>query len=136
MFHFTVVSPRGVTYQDSVEKVSVPTESGEIMILPDHAPLISVLDAGELAVTKSGYTVGLAVFGGVVEVRQNGDVYVLADTAERAEHIDIEAAEAARKRAEELLAEQQTMEDVDFARIQAMLEKEMTRITIARKYRR
>lgn len=135
MFSFIIVSPRGVVYQDQVEQVTVPTRDGQVTILPQHAALISALNVGELSITKSGYTVGVAIAGGVLEVRRNGDVYVLADTAERAEHIDIERAEAAKKRAEELLAAIENQNDVDFARIQALLEKELTRINVGKKYR-
>lgn len=135
-FSFTIVTPHGVTYQDKVEQVSIPTIDGEITILEGHATLITVLKPGELCIGKSGYSVPVAVSGGVAEVRHTGEVYVLADTAERAEHIDIERAEAAKKRAEELMKQVQQIDDVDFARMQAMLEKELTRIHVAKKYRR
>lgn len=134
-FSFTIVTPQGVTYQDKVEQVSIPTIDGEITVLEGHATLIAVLKPGELRIGKAGYSVSVAVSGGVVEMRHTGDMYVLADTAERAEHIDLERAEAAKKRAEELLHQVQQIDGVEFARMQAMLEKEMARVRIGKKYR-
>jgi F-type H+-transporting ATPase subunit epsilon len=132
---FRIVTPDGVKYDDVVESITIPTQSGDITVLEHHTALVSVLCSGELSVKKLDYTVSIAVSGGVVEVRENGDVYILADTAERAEHIDLNRAEAARKRAEELMLQAQHTEDVDFTRIQAMIEKEIVRIHIAKKYR-
>ena len=133
---FTIVTPDGVTYQDeAVEQVTIPTATGYITVLPGHIPLVTPLTAGELVVKKSDHTVPMAVSGGVVEVRPGSEVHILADTAERAEHIDIERAEAAKQRAEELLAAQQHTADVDYARLQAVIERELARITIGKKYR-
>lgn len=133
---FKILTPAGVVYESDIDKVTIPTELGQITVLPHHIPLIAVLKAGELIVHKEGRVYGMAVSGGVVEVRPTGEVYILADTAERAEDIDVTRAEAARKRAEELLQQQQNVADIDFARIQAAIEKELARLDVARKYRR
>lgn len=131
-----IVTPDGITYEDTIEQVSVPTQSGEITVLPRHIPLVSVLKAGELRVVKAGEEIILAVSTGVLEVRPSSEIYILADTAERAEYIDIERAEAARKRAEELMAQKQSLEDVEFARLQAKMEKELARLRVGKKYRK
>ena len=127
MYSFRVVTPHGITYADEVDSATLPTQSGEITILANHAKLVSVLKPGELVIRKKDDVIALAVSGGVIEVRDNGEVSVLADTAERAEHIDVERAETARLRAHELLAAAQVTDDMDFARIQAAIEKEMAR---------
>ena len=132
---FKIVTPEGVVYESDIDKVTIPTEVGQITVLPNHTPIVSVLKAGELIVHKDATVYGLAVSGGVLEIRPTGEVYIMADTAERAEHIDIERAEAARVRAEELLKQEQFMADVDFARLQAVIEKELARLDVARKYR-
>ena len=132
---FKVVTPHGVTYEDNVEKVSIPTMAGDIEILENHAALVSVLAPGELVIHKDDHTVNLAVSGGIIEMRPTGELYILADTAERAEDIDVERADAARKRAQELLKQQKNVADVDFARIQAMIEKETVRLSVGNKYR-
>lgn len=130
-----IVTPDGVTYESEVDQVSVPTQSGEITILPHHIPLISVLKAGELRIQKEKHEVLIAVSSGVIEVRPNSEISIIADTAERAEHIDIERAEAARARAEQLMKEKSSLEEVEFARIQAKMEKELARLRVGKKYR-
>ena len=134
--HFQNVTPEGVVYADDVQKATIPTSSGEITVLPNHAPLVSVLKAGRLLVTKKNNPVVMAVSGGVIEVRPDSRVYVMADTAERAEDIDIARAEEARKRAEALLKQQTNIADVDFARIQAAIEKELARLDVGKRYKK
>ncbi len=132
---FKIVTPEGVVYDSEIEKVTIPTEAGEITVLPTHAPIVSVLKPGELLVYKEGQAYSLAVSGGILEIRPTGEVIILADTAERAEDIDVSRAEEARKRAEALLKEQENVADVDFARLQAAIEKELARISIGKKYK-
>ena len=136
-FSFQVVTPSGVAYAETIEKISLPTTSGEIMVYEGHAPLVSVLGSGEMIITKEKGSEGLsmAVSGGVVEMRHTGELVVLTDMALRADDIDVEEAEKARKRAEELLKEQKDVEDIDFARIQAMIDREMAKIQVGNKYR-
>lgn len=134
--NFKIVTPDGVVYEDMVEQVTVPTTSGEITILPNHIPLVSVLKAGELKLQKDKVELGIAVSGGIVENKAGNKLYIMADTAERAEHIDIERAEEARKRAEELLKQKENVADVDFARLQANIERELARVKVAKKYRK
>ncbi|MBH41706.1 MAG: ATP synthase F1 subunit epsilon [Candidatus Magasanikbacteria bacterium] len=134
---FTLATPYGVTYNDdTVLSVSVPTKDGVITLLPDHAALISVVVPGELLVEKDQNTQVLSVSHGVVEVSPEGEVVVLANTSERVEHLDVARAEAAKKKAEELMAQKQDMLDIDFARIQAKLEKELVRISVGNRYRK
>lgn len=133
---FKIVTPEGVIYESEIEKVTIPTKSGQITVLPNHAPLVSVLKAGELVVQKGEATLSMAVSGGIIEIRPEGQVYIIADTAERAESIDVERADQARKRAEELLKQKENVADVDFTRIQAAIEKELARMDVGRKYRK
>lgn len=136
MLDVTIVTPEGITYQSIVKQITIPTTSGQITVLTNHIPLVSVLKAGELVIQKeTGESVALAVSGGILEVQPENKIYVMADTAERAEHIDIARAEAARARAEELLKQKDNLADVDFARIQASLEKELARLHVGKKYR-
>lgn len=137
MIHVSIVTPEGVVYDDAVSQVSVPTETGEVTILANHVPMVSAMKAGELVFVKQdGSRVPLAVSRGVLEIRSGNKVVVLTDTAERAEHIDLEAAEAARARAEEVMKGMKNVEDVDFARVQASLEREMARLRVGKKYRK
>jgi F-type H+-transporting ATPase subunit epsilon len=133
--NFKIVTPDGVIYEDAVESVSLPTMNGEITVLPHHIPLISVIKSGEIRITKDANVFGVAVSSGVLEVRESNEVIIIADTAERAEHIDIERAEIARKRAEELMQQEQFEDDIQFARLQAQMEKELARLRVGKKYR-
>lgn len=132
---FKIVTPDGVIYEDLIESVSLPTVSGEITVLPHHIPLISILRAGEIRMTKDGHEMSVAVSSGVLEVRESSEVIIIADTAERAEHIDIERAEVARKRAEELMMQEKFEDDRQFAHLQAQMEKELVRIRVGKKYK-
>ncbi len=132
---FKIVTPERVTYENEIDQVTVPTEDGEITILSRHAPLVSILKPGEMRIKNGEETVLLAVSTGFVEVQPNSEVYILADTAERAEEIDLKKTEEAKARAEKLLKEQDTA-DIDFARLQAVLNREMARLKVAQKYRK
>jgi len=136
MLDFKIVTPEGITYENKVEKVTVPTTSGEITILPKHIPLVSVLKAGELVAFKDNNPIAMSVAGGIIEMKPDDKLFIMADTAERAEHIDLERAEQARARAEELLKQKDNLADVDFARLQAVIEREIARINVAKKYRK
>ncbi len=137
MLHVSIVTPEGVVYDDTVAQVTVPTETGEVTVLANHVPMVSAMKAGELVFVKQdGARVPLAVSQGVLEVRSGNKVVVLTDTAERADHIDIDAAEAARARAEEVMKGMKNVEDVDFARVQASLEREVARLRVGKKYRK
>ncbi len=130
---FEIVTPERVVYSDEIERVSLPTPQGEITILPHHIPLISALSAGELKVAKGNEEIIMAISSGYVEVRPN-KVIVLADTAERAEEIDIARAEKARKKAEELLKTRRT-DQKEFAAVMSVIEKELARMKVAEKHR-
>ncbi|MBT4153458.1 MAG: ATP synthase F1 subunit epsilon [Candidatus Magasanikbacteria bacterium] len=136
MIKFKVVTLHGVTYEDDIDKVTIPTRSGAITILENHAPLVSVLKPGEMTIHKGDDKIPLAVSTGIMEIRPSGEVFVMADTAERAEDIDVERADDARKRAEELMKQQRGTENLDFARMQAMIEKELVRVDVGNKYRK
>ncbi len=133
---FKIVTLERVVYEDEIDCLTAPTESGEITVLPRHAPLVSVLKPGELKIKKGGHEILMAVSTGFLEIRNNSRVYALADTAQRAEDIDIEATKAAKARAEELLKKKQDRTDVDFAKIQAIINRETAKLKVANKYRK
>ena len=136
MITFKVVTPDGITYEDEIEKVTIPTGAGQITVLEGHAPLVSTLRPGILYIHKEkGHVTELAVSTGILEIRPGSEVYLMADTSERAEDIDIDRAIAARERAEELMRQQDSAADVDFARLQALIDREMARVSVGKKYR-
>jgi ATP synthase F1 epsilon subunit len=97
--HVEIVTGERVVFtEDDVDMVVAPGIDGTLGILPKHAPLVTILSAGAMRVKKGGAEQELLVFGGFMEVANNR-VIVLADTAERAEEIDVARAEEARHRA-------------------------------------
>lgn len=130
---FKIVTPEKTVFEEEVDQATLPVTNGEITILPSHRPYIASLKAGEIMVKIGGKEIDLAVSGGFIEFNQNVLV-VLADTAERAEEIDVTRAEDARKRAEELKKEKITMDDGEYARVAAAIEKELARIKVGRKH--
>ena len=128
-----IVTAERIVYSEEVDALVAPGMEGQLGILPHHAPLMTILQAGELVVRKGGEEDTLAISGGFLEVRPDR-VIILADSAERAEEIDTERAEAAKKRAEERLVEKTA--EMDLARVEASLRRAMARLTVAEKIKR
>ncbi len=129
-----IITPEKTVYEGVINQITLPVSDGEVTILPNHRSYIASLKAGEIYLKVSNEDVYMAVSGGFIEFNQN-NLVVLADTAERAEEIDIERAEQARKRAEELKKERIEMDDGEYARVAAAIEKELARIKVAKKRR-
>jgi F-type H+-transporting ATPase subunit epsilon len=125
-----IVTAERVVYCAEVDEVIAPGAGGQLGILPHHAPLMTILQAGELIVKKGKQEEILAISGGFLEVRPD-HVIVLADQAERAEEIDAARAEEARKRAEERL--KQKGAGIDEARAEAALRRAMVRLSVLEK---
>ena len=101
-----IVSAEGEIFSGPASMVFLPASEGEIGVAPRHAPLLTLLKAGEVRVrTPGGEEQSFFVGGGALEV-QPSKVTVLADTAARAKDLDEAAAQAARQRAEEALSGQ------------------------------
>lgn len=133
---FEIVTPERVVLKEDVLQVTVPTLEGEITVLPGHIPLVSVLNAGVIEVRMADGTPEImAVSGGFLEVLRN-KVVILADTAERAEEIDIDRAEEARQRAENIKKNAEKFEHVEFANIAAQIAKELARTRAADRWKR
>jgi len=126
---FKIVTPEKTVFEEEIDQATLPVTDGEVTILPNHRPYIASLKAGEMCVRKDKEDIYLAVSGGFIEFNQN-NLVVLADTAERAEEIDVTRAEEARKRAEELKKEKISLGDEEYARVAALVEKEMVRIKV------
>jgi F-type H+-transporting ATPase subunit epsilon len=101
--HVDIVSAEGEIFSGPAEMVFVPAREGELGIAPRHAPLLTLIKAGEVRVKNAEGEQSVFVGGGALEV-QPGRVTVLADTAIRAKDLDEAAAMAAKQRAEEVLA--------------------------------
>jgi len=133
---FEIVTPERVVLQQDILQITVPTTSGEITILPDHIPLVSVLQPGVVEIKRADNLVEImSVSGGFIEVMKD-KVVILADTAERAEELDEEVIKAAQNQAEELKKNAKAIDDVQFAEISAKLDRELARLKAVNKWRK
>ena len=128
-----IVTAERSVYTDEVDAVIAPGIAGQFTILPHHAPLMTMLEPGELTLRKGGEETFIAVTGGFIEVLDNR-VVVLADTAERADDIDVARAEAARQRAQEQL--QHPVEARDLVAAEAALRRSLARLKVAQRRRK
>lgn len=128
-----IVTAEGTVFADDVNEVVAWGIEGQLGILPHHVPLMTMLQPGDLLIKKDNEEHYLAISGGFLEVRPD-KVIILADACERAEEIDIERAEAARRRADEILKTKPP--DVDTAAAEAALRRSLARIKAAEKRRR
>jgi F-type H+-transporting ATPase subunit epsilon len=124
-----VVTPYGLVLSDDVDEVVCAGSEGEFGVLPGHVPFFTTLKIGMLTYKKGNSVKYVFVNSGYAEVTPDR-VLVLADSAEKAEDIDVERAKAAMKRAEERLKK---IEEFDFARASSALERAVTRIQVAEK---
>jgi F-type H+-transporting ATPase subunit epsilon len=126
------VTPERAIVHEDVDEIGVPGEDGYFGVLPGHAPLLAALKSGELWYRIGSETRYTFVAGGFVEVVPDR-VSVLAHVAERAEDVDIQRAEAARRRAEERLA--RPAADVDFERARIALMRAIARLQVSQRSR-
>ncbi len=129
-----IITPEKVVYKGKAYQITLPVSDGQITILPNHRSYIASLKAGEvLTKNKENKEIEyLAITGGFVEFHKN-NLIILSDAAERAEEINVEEAEKARKRAEDLMQRKIT-DEKEYAKVAAALEMELIKIRVAKKY--
>jgi F-type H+-transporting ATPase subunit epsilon len=127
-----IVSADRSLVNEKVDEVEIPGADGYFDVLPGHTPLLALLGAGELWYRQGADTHYLLLAFGFAEV-QPDRVTILAQIAEKAEEIDVGRAEAAKKRAEERLA--QPMIDMDFERARIAMLKSLVRLQVATRAR-
>lgn len=125
-----IVTPERRILTDTVDEVVLPGKMGSLGVLPGHAPLLTSLGVGELEYRKGSAKRYLAIAGGFAEVLPTR-VIVLADTAEKAEEIDLDRARSKRERIEASMKQATT--DFDFDNAAVDLEKCVIRIQVGRK---
>lgn len=130
-----ITTPERIVLETEMEQVTLPTETGEVTILPNHVPLLSIIVPGVIEVKGQAEMTQMATSGGFLEFHDN-ELTILADTAERADEIDLERAQAARQRAEEKRKEQrENLDENQYAAVVSGIEKQLARIRVAKKYR-
>src|SRR3954471_18114410 len=114
-----IVSVDRSLVNETADEVEIPGYDGYFGVLPGHTPLLAVLSIGELWYRQGAAKRYLLIAYGFAEV-QPDRVTILAQTAEKAEEIDLARAEAAKQRAEERLARPAIDMDAERARISLM----------------
>lgn len=138
MLHLTLVTLTGIKFEGDIYEVTLPTLDGEIGVLTDHMPLVSVATAGAIAIRKNRTDPDrareiFAISGGVIDV-ENNTLRVIVDEADHADNINQAEAEAAHQRALKLKAE--AKDQVSLDRAQAMVDRTGARLGVAQLKRR
>jgi len=128
-FQLEIVTPEKIVVRDTAEEMQIPGKNGYLGILPGHAPLVTELAVGEISYRNGGSTHHLAVAWGFAEVLPD-KVTVLAEIAERAEDIDVQRAQEAKRRAEEQFGKGKTEDD--FTHAEDALKRAETRLKVAK----
>ena len=130
-----IVSQDRKVFEGEADVVVLPGSEGEMGILPRHAPMLTTLKYGIITVRLQGKEEHFTVAGGVAEV-QPDLITILADAAENVEEIDISRADAARQRAEEILAKGVPADTDAYLVMEAALKRSNLRLEAARRYRK
>jgi len=131
---FEIVTPERIVLKAFVTQATIPTASGEITVLPDHIPLVAILQPGVLSIKKDdGTPEVISCSGGLVEVLKN-KIVILADTAELAAELDEARIEEARHKAEEI-KHWKDVDEMEFAEANALIEKQLARSKAVHKWR-
>jgi F-type H+-transporting ATPase subunit epsilon len=138
MLHLQLVTLTGTKFDGDVYEVILPTLDGEIGVLQNHMPLISVATAGAVVVKKNRNDADsqrefFAISGGVIEIEHN-QLKVIVDEADHADNINEAEAEAAHERAKQLIAEAKDQVSLDHA--QQMVDRTSARLGVAKLKRR
>ncbi len=127
-----IVSPERKVFDESeYESITLPTENGEITVLPGHIPLIGKIIPGEIIARKLGIEDSLVTLNGFFKVNESGEVSILSDYAVRSSEVEIAKAEEAKKKAEEAMKEKKS--DKEFVIAEAELRKTLLELKIAQK---
>jgi len=134
-----IITPERLVFEEMVDQVSLPTTLGEITVLPEHIPLITGLSSGDIVAVVNNEHIPMAVVGGFLEVKTDEkgitNVAVLADFAEHVSELGDDAIEKAKARANELKKQMENKEVVDYEHFATELERSLTRVRIADKWR-
>jgi F-type H+-transporting ATPase subunit epsilon len=129
-FQLEIVTPERLLVSDVAEEMQIPGKGGYMGILPQHAPLITELGVGEISYRKGAETRRLSVAWGFAEVLPD-KVTILAETAEKAEEIDVQRAQRAKQEAEALL--KKSPQGTEYLQAEIALERAITRLKVAEK---
>lgn len=127
-----IVSPEKLVFQEGdFESITLPTENGEITILPGHIPLVARINPGEVVARKHGKEESLVTTDGFLKLNSKGEVFILADYAVRSEDMEIARVQEAKKKAEEMMKDKGS--ERDFVIAEAELRKSLLELKVIQK---
>lgn len=133
---FEIATPERVVLKRQAKQVTIPTKEGEITVLPNHSPLVSILKPGVIEAKLEDDSIEImSVSGGFVEVLKS-KLVILADSAERAEELDEQAVEEAKNRAQISKEKAENEDTREFTEIAVKLERELARLSAVKRWRR
>ena len=125
-----VLTQEREVFKDTADIILAPAYDGQVGILPGHIGLLTKLSGGELYIISGASMAVLAITGGMMDVHNN-QVTIMADSAVRADEIDVAKVEAAKDKAEESLKVKLSARD--FAIAESSLRKAVLELKVARK---
>jgi F-type H+-transporting ATPase subunit epsilon len=129
-----IITPDAIIHEELVDQVSIPTTEGEITVLPEHVPLITLIGKGDIIAVKNGEHIPFLVMGGFARIN-GGEVTIMADTAQHVDHItSAEVIAAAELRAHEIQTQIQNEEDVNFEHFESELERNILLARLGNKW--
>lgn len=128
-----IITPLKTVLKEEVEEIIIPTENGEITILPHHVSLVTRIKPGEMTIKRNQKSTFFAITGGFLEINNN-KVTILADYAVRAEDIEVAKAKEALERAENLMKEKDSGKN--FITAEADLRKALLELHVARRHKK
>lgn len=128
-----IITPEKVIYKDEVDEIVAPTINGKIAILPNHINLLTQVIPGELIIKKGLSQHYLAITGGFLEVNNN-KISIIAEYAVKAQDIEVARAMEAKKRAEKVMSEKSTDNELRVA--QAEMIKAILELKVATRHKR
>lgn len=131
--YLSIITPEKIVYKDEISEVIVPTINGEIAIFPNHINLLTQITPGELTVKKGTSQHHIAITGGFLEIQSN-NVSILADYAVKAQDIEVARAMEAKKRAEKVMSEKSTDNELRIA--EAEMLKAILELKVASRHKR
>jgi F-type H+-transporting ATPase subunit epsilon len=132
---FKILTPQRPVYDSEVEEISVPAKGGRVKVFARHVGMVSLIDSGEVIVMKDGEQIVLHVHKGILEVKPGSIVTILADSADHVNELDEEKITAAKERAEKALEDGKNLSEVEFARLEDGLIREISKLKTFKKYR-
>jgi len=127
-----IVSPEKLVFEESeFTSITLPTEDGEITILPGHVPLVAKINPGEIIARRRGREESLITTDGFLRLNSKGEIFILADYAVRSEEIELVKVQEAKKKAEETMKEKGS--ERDFAIAEAELRRTILELKVVQR---